>query len=215
MTGRRLLRRVSSDPRRLMVRPPTKDPARHRRGLIGNVSEGMSCDDVVEAYWPKDLFEQGIGWVFIARIKGGGRKAVVSVFLVDVLCRGVKQAHHEVCDPEFYRRRIRDHYLSEFEMERIEPGRALALVEQAVRYAMDLGLAPDAGYEKASRIFRQIPATSSSERFVFGRDGKPFYRSGPRETESDARKVVEQLARRCGVGNFHYIVALDDPSALK
>ncbi len=164
----------------------------------------MNSPEIIEAIWPTDLFEKGIGWVIIARIKAGGRKAVVEIFLVDVWCLGVKRTLHEVCDPEDYRQRIRNYYLSEYPMEQIPPARARSLVEQAVQYAMAFGLPPAAGYEKASRVFARIP--SLTEHFTFGSEGKPFYISGPNETDAEARRIVEHLARRCGVGNFDYLL---------
>jgi hypothetical protein len=39
---------------------------------------------------------------------------------------------------------------------------------------------------------------------AFGQEGKPFYRRGPRETEAQARRIIEHLHARCGEGNFHY-----------
>jgi hypothetical protein len=165
----------------------------------------MTSPEIIEAFWPTNLFEKGIGWVIIARIKARGKKAVVEIFLVDVWCLGVKQTFHEVCDPEDYRQRIRNYYLSEYPMEQIPPARARSLVEQAVQYAMALGLPPAAGYEKASRVFAQIPASANTEHFTFGSKGKPFYISGPNETYAVARRIVEHLALRCGVGNFDYI----------
>jgi len=169
----------------------------------------MTPPETSEAFWPKDLFEIGIGWVIIARIQEGRKKAVVEIFLVDALCLGVKRVIHEVCDPEYYRQRIRSHYLSEFPMEQIPPSRARALVEQAVQYAWSLGLPPAVGYEKAARVFTQIPASKSTECFTFGRNGKPFYNSGPNEGPAEARRIVEHLARRCGKGNFHYIAEIE------
>jgi len=146
--------------------------------------------------------------VIIARIKAGVRKAAVEIFLVDVWCLGVKRTFHEVCDPEDYRQPIRNYYLSEYPMEQIPPARARSLVEQAVQYAMALGLPPAAGYDKTSRVFAQIPALT--EHFTFGRDGKPCYISGPNETEVGARRIVEHLVRRCGLDNFHYMVEVRD-----
>ena len=146
--------------------------------------------------------------MIIARIKAGVRKAAVEIFLVDVWCLGVKRTFHEVCDPEDYRQPIRNYYLSEYPMEQIPPARARSLVEQAVQYAMALGLPPAAGYDKTSRVFAQIPALT--EHFTFGRDGKPCYISGPNETEVGARRIVEHLVRRCGLDNFHYMVEVRD-----
>ena len=168
----------------------------------------MTSPETTEAFWPKDLFEKGIGWVIIARIKEGGKKAVVEVFLVDVLCLGVKNVLHEVCDPDYYRRRIRNYYLSEYPMEQIPPARARALVEQAVQYAWSLGLPPASGYEKAARVFTRIPESASNERFTFGKDGKPFYVNGPNASQEESRRIVEHLARRCGKGNFNYILGI-------
>ena len=39
----------------------------------------------------------------------------------------------------------------------------------------------------------------------FGRDGVPFYLSGPYD---NPRSVVRTLARTCGEGNYHYVVGV-------
>ena len=69
-----------------------------------------------EALWPADLFTQGIGWVITARFKSEGARVQAGIFLVDVFCLGAKSAHYdyEDCDDDYYRRRIRNHYLSRF-----------------------------------------------------------------------------------------------------
>ena len=36
-----------------------------------------------EALWPKELFEQGIGWVIVARFKSAGQRVEVGIFLVE------------------------------------------------------------------------------------------------------------------------------------
>jgi hypothetical protein len=46
--------------------------------------------------------------------------------------------------------------------------------------------------------------------FTFGYQGKPFYRRGPRETEAQARRIIEHLHARCGPGNYDYLVRLGD-----
>ena len=70
----------------------------------------MNSPEIIEALWQTDLFKKGIGWVIIARIKAGVRKAAVEIFLVDVWCLGVKRTFHEVCDPEDYRKRHPEHH---------------------------------------------------------------------------------------------------------
>lgn len=163
-----------------------------------------------EAFWPEDLFRQGIGWVLIARFKSAGRRVLAGVFLVDVFCLGVKMASYEKCDAQDYAQRIRDHYRSRFLMVPADPGCARQLVEQAVQYAQALGFAAHPDYKKATRVFEGLPAKQPPQPFAFGRNGKPFYCRGPKETEGHARRILWQLEKRCGPGNYDYLVALGD-----
>ena len=163
-----------------------------------------------EALWPTDLFEQGIGWVIIARYKPAGERVEAGIFLVDLRCLGVKWAAYENCDRRDYLQRIRGHYESEFPMAQVDPACARKLVEQATEYARNLGFAPHPEYKLAARVFGGINAGECTQNFVFGREGKPFYFRGPRETEEQARRIVAHLEKRCGAGNFHYMVALGD-----
>lgn len=163
-----------------------------------------------EAIWTNDLFEKGIGWVVVARFKAAGERVEAGVFLVDLGCLGVKLAYHESCDRQDYLRRIRGHYESEFPTLTVEPECARKLVEQAVQYAQGLGFAPHPDYKKAARVFGGVSTVACGRQFAFGREGKPFYCRGPRETEDQALRIVRQLERRCGEGNFHYMVALGD-----
>ncbi len=119
-------------------------------------------------------------------------------------------AVYEKCESQDYIEQIREHYRSEFPMVPADPGCARRLVEQAVQYAQALGFAPHPGYQKAIRVFEGLPAEQRAEQFAFGREGKPFYFRGPRETEDQARRIVLQLEKRCGPGNYHYMVALGD-----
>jgi hypothetical protein len=167
-----------------------------------------------EALWPTDLFTQGIGWVIIARFKSGGRRVEVGIFLIDVLCLGAKLAVYEDCDASDYRRRIHDHYQSSFPMVAAEPACARKLLEQAVQYAKRLGFAPHPDYKKAARVFGGLRTEQCAQQFTFGREGKPFYRRGPKETEEQARRIVEHLDRRCGSENYHYEVLLGEAEAI-
>ena len=163
-----------------------------------------------EALWQADLFTQGIGWVIIARFKSGGARVEAGIFLIDVLCLGAKRAFYEACDGSDYRQRIRGHYQSSFPMVAAEPACARKLVERAVQYARTLGFAPHPDYKQAARVFGGLRAEQCAEQFTFGREGKPFYRRGPRETEDQARRIVEHLDRRCGPGNYHYEILLGE-----
>jgi hypothetical protein len=163
-----------------------------------------------EALWAKDLFEKGIGWIIVARFKSAGRRVEAGVFLVDTFCLGVKLAVYEFCGRRDYLERIRGHYESNFPMISVEPWCARKLVEEAVQYARGLGFAPHADYKKAAHVFGGLRAEQCAHHFAFGLGGKPFYRRGPRETEEQIRRIVWQLEKRCGPGNYDYLVTLGD-----
>lgn len=163
-----------------------------------------------EALWPKDLFEKGIGWVTVARLKSSGQRVEAGIFLVDVWCLGVESAVYESSDRQDYLQRIRGHYESEFPLITVEPCCARKLIEQAIQYARGLGFAPHPDYKKAARVFGGLHMEQCAEHFTFGHEGKPFYCRGPRETEEQARRIVQHLERRCGSGNYHYLVGLGD-----
>lgn len=177
---------------------------------MNDVPGGQASRTTHEALWPRDLFDQGIGWVIMARIRAKRQRVQVGVFLVDVFCLGAKLALCEDCDLEDYRRRIRSHYQSSFPMVSVEPCCARRLVELAVQYAQSLGLAPHPDYKKAARVFGGVQAAQCVQQFTFGCQGKPLYRRGPRETEAQAIRIVRHLEMRCGLGNYHYEVLLGE-----
>lgn len=83
-------------------------------------------------------------------------------------------------------------------------------MEQAADYARTLGFAPHRDYKLAARVFGGVRAEQCAQQFTFGHEGKPFYRRGPRETEKQGIRIVEQLERRCGSGNYHYEMMLGE-----
>ncbi|WP_406171115.1 hypothetical protein [Streptomyces sp. NBC_00996] len=80
---------------------------------------------------------------------------------------------------------------------------AQAIVRDAVTYAGGLGFEPAAGFTDAAVHLGTAPGDRPT--IGFGRDGKPFYFSGPYD---DPRKVVQALERTCGTGNYHYAAHL-------
>jgi len=64
---------------------------------MNDASGGQAPAATHRAFWPEDLFRQGIGWVIIARFKAKGQRVQAGVFLVDVFCLGAKLAVDEEC----------------------------------------------------------------------------------------------------------------------
>ncbi len=161
---------------------------------------------VVETWAGTGLWKQGIGYLSIARQEAEG-SWVFAVFLVDVQCLGVKDAFWKAGTPREFREML--HKLEETQaMERISPASLAKIVQGAVEFAQSFGFKPQADYHHAKRLLEGIDPAACTQEFTFGRDGKPFYVSGPFETVEQARVIAERVKEAGG----HYIVSISGPA---
>ena len=157
-----------------------------------------------EALVPSKLFELGMGTLLFSRLLPDGRIAMAG-FLVDMYCLGVKNAFIAIVPKAEYPMR-RSNLSSKENLQPTEPTCLRKLVEGSVAYAQDLGFSPHRDYALASQIFGDVQVADCSTRFEYGHDGKPFYVSGPNETEAQVQAILAQLRRRVGEGNYDYLV---------
>jgi len=143
----------------------------------------------------------GLANVLIVRQERASRVTACG-FLVDVYCLGVKNAVGPVpmgsgAIEDFSRK-----FFSAFDDSPVSVplDLAQAVVHGAVAYARGLGFEPHPDFD-ATVPYLGTPAGPSPIRF--GRDGKPFYVSGPYDTP---RAVVDTLEATVGAGNYHYMV---------
>lgn len=160
-----------------------------------------------ECLVPESLFEKGMGNLVFSRSLPDGRMGL-AMFLLDVFCLGVKNAFITIIERSTYDQRIGGFRDTE-QLQPMDPTCFRKLVEDSAAYALDLGFSPHADYQQARKIFRDVDAAGCPTIFQFGHEGKPLYISGPNETEAQAKAIVEQLRRRKGEGNYHFIVGID------
>lgn len=165
-----------------------------------------------ECLMPAGLFEAGIGNVIVSRTLPSGQIAA-GFFLVDVFCLGVKDTFFQVMSPADYAYRTAG--LAHEQLERVEPARARKLVEEAVAYAQDLGLAPNRDYKLTRQMLGDIEVEASATSFQFGKNGKPFFMSGPYDTPAKIDRIIRTLTYRVGPEGFDYVIALGDPDAFE
>ncbi|MFT5083326.1 MAG: hypothetical protein ACI9Y1_001368 [Lentisphaeria bacterium] len=166
-----------------------------------------------ECLMPKSIAETGIGYVIVTRKTPDGSIAV-SAFVVDVYCMGVKNALFKVAGEHEYENTLKPRLTErsgEEIFEHVHPSCARKLVEGAVHYAKELGIAPHQDYKNAKGIFGSVDAGSCAEKYVYGgNNGKPYYIRGPNESVVEAKRIVSQLKMKCGDGNFEYLLMLED-----
>jgi hypothetical protein len=178
---------------------------RESRGLAARL-EDASAAPVLHCCIAARLWASGIGHVLLSRKMPNGNVAF-ACFLVDAYCLGVKDAFWNVTSRTSY-----DDFYANLgegqEMTRAAPEYARKLVEDAIRYALDLGISPHSDYREAKLIFGDISADLCLEEFTFGKDGQPFFVAGPYDRYERCQQILRTLAHRCGPDGYHYLVPI-------
>src|SRR5262245_60530893 len=146
---------------------------------------------VVRALVGASLWDEGIGYLLIAREEPEGRLIFAS-FLVDVYCLGVKDTFWRAGTHQDFEDLIR-------QMEQVQRMRSIAppclvkIVKGAVEYAQSFGFPPHPDYRHASMLLAGIDPSTCPNQFTFGRDGKPLYIQGPNESPAQAESIMRRI----------------------
>ena len=159
---------------------------------------------VVRCIMSSTLFEIGIGHVIVARALPSGLLGC-AYFLVDVFCLGVKDVFYaEIGQTELRSRLAEQDDVQSF--IDIEPAHARKLIRDAAAYAASLGLSVAKDTPVIEAIFGDVDTGACTETFTFGKDGKPFFVSGPNDTQAHIRAVSQILEKSQGTGGWNYMV---------
>jgi hypothetical protein len=150
------------------------------------------------------LFVEGMGQLVLARTLPSGMVAA-SFFLIDVWCLGVKDAFFAVMTPQKFGDR-KDELSRQQPFIDIDPSIARKLLHDAAVYAAGFGLAPSEDFAQAEAIFGDIPMAMKT--FPFGKNGKPFFISGPHDSPTRIRRILDTLAKRVGPDGFDFIAGM-------
>lgn len=132
----------------------------------------------------------------------------IAVFRVDTYCCGVQDAFART-EPNSSAVDLLSRLAESDEgWINVTPEHVRKLVEQAIGYALSLGLAPHRDCAAAMKLFGDLDASQCKTEFTFGRDGKPCYIAGPHDSEVRVREILQALRETCGPDRFHYTVPL-------
>ena len=146
---------------------------------------------VLEALVPVNLWVEGMGALVIARQMPDGRVAFAN-FLVDTYCLGVKNAAYKIASPIEYR-------AMKAELNRVGRQRPVApemfakLIADAVEYARAIGFEPHPDFDPAQLLLAGIDTSACTDRFEFGKVGKPFYVQGPHDSPARASAIAAKV----------------------
>ncbi len=145
--------------------------------------------------------DAGVAVVTVAR-KAGFNRLEFCTYLVDIWCLEVKDvAPPRIMDPSTYKDFIDFAYQAFPDgTQDISLNLAQAIVLGGVEYASRLGFQPHRDFEQARSLLGEW---NGQPELNFGRDGKPYYMSGPYD---DPLKVLRTLRETVGEGKFDYVI---------
>lgn len=163
---------------------------------------------IIDCLIRKDIFTGGIGTAIVSREMSNNRLGI-GVFLLDVWCLGVKNTYFSVLSEDEYADRIKEISVHET-LENIHPSCVRKLIEQCVEFSNGLGFMPHKEFKFSRQLLTDIDPTVCPIKYTFGKDGKPFYISGPNENLNQSKRIINSLLQNCGEGNFDYLMSVSE-----
>ena len=150
--------------------------------------------------------ESGMHSVFAIRQTRNGTSACV--FLVDMYCLGIKDAFFiKDFDMDAFRERQ-----EQFGNNKVTPAHALKLISDAIAYARSIGFEPHSQSSICQLIFGDTDVSECTETFVFGKNGKPLFTSGPHDSRQRCYEILHTL-EKLGEGNYHFLMLAGEASS--
>jgi hypothetical protein len=185
---------------------------RKQEGAAGSISSlppQAAALPIRECLLTDSLFKDGIGMLILAR--GGTMGPMnVAIFLLDAYCLGVKDLILQTVD-SYQLPQLIHRLAGAVPLRAVDPAYARKLLHDLVHWAANLGFQPPREFVAAERLFGSIDAQNCNATFEFGKDGKPFYVSGPTESPATVRRRMNHLLARLGPDGFHSMVRIPSP----
>jgi hypothetical protein len=153
-----------------------------------------------------DWQDMGICNIIVARRHKTGN-LTLGIYLVDLYCLGVKDAHYQFnIDQEDYED-IKDSY---GHLENCEYVLAHNIIYGAIAFAEDYGFKPHKDFAIAQFILEEDDDNVELMELEFGLEGMPFYVEGPNDSAAKINQIKGTLLRTAGEGNFKVLEDTDE-----
>lgn len=142
--------------------------------------------------------------VSVARKHVNGN-VTLGLFLVDLNCLGVKDANYLFNIPVHeYKNAISNN--GQVELIDISYELAHNIIYAGLEYAKELGFTPHKDFSIVRFILEEDTEDVELMEIECGTNGKPLFIKSPWQSEPEANRIITQLERTIGKGNFKYII---------
>jgi hypothetical protein len=175
---------------------------------LKNAREYPIWDCWVYADWEKS----GISPVIVAR-KQSEDRVIFGVCLVDWWCLGIKDAfaNADVSRSSFERNLPT---MCSNAPQACSVEFAHELIYGAMEFAARYGFQPHKDFTRqmVDQVLDPPDMHPRTHNLQFGKDGKPFYASGPYDDAHKINRILRSLERTAGKGNYEALIHLGEPS---
>jgi hypothetical protein len=146
----------------------------------------------------------GLVQILLARQQPNG-KICCGSYLIDQYCLGLKDTFAKTnVSPDRYRE-LRETMDSRQKMTRCPIELAHQMIYAAIDYAALFGFKPQSDWAQSQYLLQPRGELEESYQLTFGKDGKPFFISGPYD---NVEQIVKQLDKTAGPGNYDVVINL-------
>ena len=154
--------------------------------------------------WQKD--DLGLVEILVSRQQPDGN-ICFGTYLVDKYLLGVKNTFGNA---GFSRARFQNEVVNKI-FRKLKPQKcpvelAHQMVYASLEYAAQFGFQPEKDFAVTQYILAPRGELEEPYQLTFGKDGKPFFVAGPYD---NASRILRQLEKTAGPGNFHYFMPID------
>ncbi|TMD59991.1 MAG: hypothetical protein E6I91_19255 [Chloroflexi bacterium] len=154
--------------------------------------------------WNQD--DMGLVQILLARRQPDG-DICFGTYLVDKYCLGLKNTFGNAgLSLTRYQSEIRNRIFRETKPEECPIELAHQMIYASIDYAAQFGFQPEKDFAYTQYMLAPRGELEESYQLTFGKDGKPFFIAGPHD---NATRIMRQLEKTAGPGNYHYLAPLD------
>ncbi len=165
---------------------------------------------VFECHLNSNWKEMGSATIVFSRIHANGN-LTFAMYMVDLLCLGVRDTHYRFNTTQDDHEDLLDMMSENFEMQKVEYTLVHNIIFSALEYADENGFKPHKDFSSITKYM--LEEDTEDIEFIeieCGRNGKPFFVKTEEMSEKEANKIINQLEKTVGKGNFEILLIDDD-----
>jgi len=157
----------------------------------------------ISADWQKDNL--GLVQILVARQQPDGN-ICFGLYLVDKYCLGLKNTFARTgFSRSRYQNEVHGKIFREAEAQDCPVELAHQMIYASIDYAAQFGFQPEKDFALTQYLLAPRGELEEPYQLPFGKDGKPFFISGPYD---NVEQIIKQLDKTAGPGNYDVVINL-------